>query len=224
MKGGNSMKKEFVILAGVILMLSLVAAAGQGGVHEPGTGIDSPDLKADAQGTGQGSGSGQAAQNSTEGQKLQLQTGEHTGEDGQQMKVQQQSNNRVRLEVGGKSAESFMNIKQETVNGKAKLSTQLSNGKNTEIKIMPDAASETALERLRLKNCSEEQECSIELKEVGSGENVKAAYEIKTQRTSRIFGLFGARMRVQAQVDAETGEIIRVNKPWWAFLASEPAE
>jgi len=31
-------------------------------------------------------------------------------------------------------------------------------------------------------------------------------------------------MNVEAQVDAETGEIIRVKKPWWAFLASEPAE
>jgi hypothetical protein len=29
-------------------------------------------------------------------------------------------------------------------------------------------------------------------------------------------------MQVQAQVDAETGEIIQVNKPWWAFLAVEP--
>jgi len=31
-------------------------------------------------------------------------------------------------------------------------------------------------------------------------------------------------MDVSAQIDAETGEIIRVKKPWWAFLASEPEE
>jgi hypothetical protein len=31
-------------------------------------------------------------------------------------------------------------------------------------------------------------------------------------------------MDVQAQVDAETGELLKVKKPWWAFLASEPQE
>ena len=89
---------------------------------------------------------------------------------------------------------------------------------------MPDTASETALARLRLKVCSEENECQIELKEVGQGEQVKAAYEMNIQRQSKFLGLFQTRMQVQAQVDAETGEIVRVKKPWWAFLASEPAE
>ena len=28
-------------------------------------------------------------------------------------------------------------------------------------------------------------------------------------------------MRVNAEVDPETGEIISTNKPWWAFLANE---
>ena len=84
--------------------------------------------------------------------------------------------------------------------------------------------SQKAMERLQLKNCVEEEGCLIELKEVGSGEQVKLAYEVKTQRTSKIFGLFKKNMNVEAQVDAETGDVIRTNKPWWAFLASEPTE
>ncbi len=99
---------------------------------------------------------------------------------------------------------------------------KLSNGKNAEIKVMPNAASETALERLRLKSCDED--CTIELKEVSSGGQVRAAYEIKTQRSSKVFGMFNAKMDVEAQVDAETGELIKTNKPWWAFLASEAEE
>jgi len=51
---------------------------------------------------------------------------------------------------------------------------------------------------------------------------MKLAYEVKTQRRSKFLGLFGVRMNVEAQVDAESGEVIRVKKPWWAFLASEP--
>jgi hypothetical protein len=31
-------------------------------------------------------------------------------------------------------------------------------------------------------------------------------------------------MQVQAQVDAENGEVIQTHKPWWAFLASESEE
>jgi hypothetical protein len=156
--------------------------------------------------------------------KIQVQDGEHVSESGQMIKVQTQTNNRIKLEVGGVSADCDCEMTQEKVQNKTKLYVSLSNGRNAEIKVMPDTASETALNRLRLKVCSEENECVIELKEVGSGEKTKLAYELKTQRNARVFGLFRARMEVKAQVDAETGEIARVRKPWWAFLASEPEE
>jgi len=105
-----------------------------------------------------------------------------------------------------------------------KLMAQLSNGRNAEIKIMPNVASERALERLRLKVCSEENNCTIELKEVAQNRNqneTRLAYEIKAEKRARIFGLFRVKMKVQSQVDAETGEIIFSKKPWWSFLASE---
>ena len=156
--------------------------------------------------------------------KEKVQDGTHISVGGQMLKVQTQANNRVRLEVKGVSAECDCEIKQEIVQNKTKLYSILSNGKNAEIKVMPDTASEKALERLELKVCSEENECLIELKEVGSKEQTKLAYELKTKRQSKVFGLFKVRMQVQAQVDAESGEVINVRKPWWAFLASESAE
>ena len=97
----------------------------------------------------------------------------------------------------------------------------LSNGRNAEIKIMPDTASETALARLRLKVCSEENNCTIQLKETGNQEQAQLAYEMKIQKQARILGLFKTRMQVFAEVNAENGEVIRTGKPWWAFLASE---
>jgi len=153
-----------------------------------------------------------------------LMSGNYAGEDGKQMTVQRQSNNQMQLKVNGISADCGLDLTQKQVQNKTKLETKLSNGRNAEIKIMPDAASEKALERLRLKNCIEEEGCNLELKEVGQGEEVKLAYELKTQRKAKIFGLFGTEMQVQAHVDAENGEIIQMKKPWWAFLASEPAE
>ena len=137
-----------------------------------------------------------------------------------------QNENQFKLKVGGVEVKSNMQVGSEydSVQNRTRLMTQLSNGKNAEIKVMPNTASERALERLRLKVCSEEQGCQIEIKEVGSREQTKLAYELKTQRQARVFGLFKAQMQVQAQVDAENGEIIRVKKPWWAFLATEPDE
>ncbi len=156
-----------------------------------------------------------------EGIGAKIMAGEYVGEGGQQMMIQQQLNNQLQLRVNDISANCGLNLTQKQIQNKTKLETKLSNGRNAEVKIMPDAASETALTRLRLKVCSEENECQIELKEVGQGEQAKLAYEMNIQRQSKFLGMFQKRMNVQAQVNAETGEIIRTKKPWWAFLATE---
>ncbi len=156
--------------------------------------------------------------------RAQVQDGEHMGEGGQTFRIETQSNNRIRLESDGVSAECDCNMTQEKVQNKTKLNVQLSNGKNAEVKVMPDTASERALERLRLKVCSTDNNCSLELKEVGKGNETQLAYEVQVQRHSRILGIFSKKMQVRAEVSAENGEVLDVDKPWWAFLASEPAE
>ena len=153
-----------------------------------------------------------------------VRTGDYTSESGKKIRIEAENENRVKIKSNNVSAECECEIEQEQVQNKTKLKVKLSNGRNAEIKVMPDTASETALARLRLRNCVEEEGCVIELKEVGKGNQTRAAYELKTQRQSKILGLFRARMQVQAQVDAESGEIIRTRKPWWAFLASEVDE
>jgi hypothetical protein len=110
----------------------------------------------------------------------------------------------------------------EEVEGKVnEFKAKLSNGKDAFVKIMPETASEKAIQALRLNNCKEENNCTIELKEVGQGNQIRAAYEIKTQKEGKLFGLFKKNMNVKAQIDAETGELIDKQKPWWAFMASE---
>lgn len=224
MKGGIMKAKNSILVLSMLLFMTGFALAAADGIHEPGTGLENPELMAAGSGQGNGSVNGSAIMNAGEGQMLRVQDGEMLGEGGQMMRIQTQDNERVRLEVGGKSAETSMQMNQVMENGQVKLSTQLSNGRNAEIKVMPDVASQKAMEQLKLQNCNEESNCSIELKEIGSGENAKAAYEVKTQRTARVLGLFKTQMQVKAQVDAENGEVVQVNKPWWAFLAAEPEE
>lgn len=131
---------------------------------------------------------------------------------------------RKRLMVGEVSANCDCNLTHQRIQNRTALQMALSNGRNAEIKVMPDVASQIALERLRLKVCSEANNCTLELKEVGIGENAIPVYDLQSRRGSKVFGIFNAEMDVGVKIDAETGDVISVKKPWWAFLASEPEE
>ncbi|MBI2044258.1 hypothetical protein HYT24_02745 [Candidatus Pacearchaeota archaeon] len=124
-----------------------------------------------------------------------------------------------KITVGGISASTDLDIELNESN--QRFNVKLSNGRNAEIKIMPSTASATAIARLRLNVCSEENNCTIILKEVGRGDNVKAAYEVSARKEMKFLGLFRAKANVQSTIDAETGEVISVNRPWWAFVSTD---
>ena len=201
----------------VIALLSFSFIAAQEMARD-GTGEFHEEIVAMGGQEGEGPGTGEGL-----GQLLQAQAGTFTNTAGRQIALER-IQNRIRLRAGEHAADCNCTMLQERVQNQTRLYAQLSNGQNAEIKIMPDTAAERALERLRLRVCQEDQNCSIELKEVRERNEQRLAYELQTQRQSKVLGLFKAQMRVQAQVDAENGEVLRVNKPWWAFLASEPEE
>ena len=161
--------------------------------------------------------------------RKKVRAGIYTSETGKQIRISKMAQNKIRLQVGEIEAETDLEIEEETRKdesgiNRTKLRVRLSNGRNAEIKVMPDVAAQRALERLRLRVCSEENNCTIVLKEVPVEENKIAAYELQVQRPARILGLIRTKMKVKTQVSAENGEVIRVKKPWWAFLAYEPEE
>jgi hypothetical protein len=89
----------------------------------------------------------------------------------------------------------------------------LSNGRVAEIKIMPETASERAIGALG------DIGFTTTLKEVGKADESKPVYELTGNKQGKFLGIFKITARVQAQVDAESGEV-KVIKPWWSFLAS----
>ncbi|MEM3373823.1 MAG: hypothetical protein QXE31_01250 [Candidatus Woesearchaeota archaeon] len=169
--------------------------------------------------TNQGNGDNQQVMERKQERIMQNQNLELSN--GKKLEVQVENNEQFRLRANNVEAKTKINMMQEQTQEGVKLQVQLSNGKNAEVKVMPDTASERAIERLRLKVCSEENNCQIELKEVGSRENIRVAYEIRAEKETKLFGLFKAKMQVKAQVDAENGEVVQEFKPWWAFLAKE---
>ncbi len=236
------MKKILLSLILCVLVSSVVLAA-RTGADEQHEVTDQPGGQPEDSGqpevTGQPQDSGnpegtigvqQQTQNQGEDtqievqQQTQVKSGVLTVQGGKQVQVQVQSNEQTKLRSGSIEARTSMQMTQQQTENGTKLQVKLSNGMNAEIKVMPDVASERALERLRLKTCSAENNCTIELKEVKQGDQVKAAYEVQVKKQARFLGLFKIRMQVQAQVDAENGEVIRTRKPWWAFLASDSEE
>jgi len=159
---------------------------------------------------------------------FQIFPGEYRTQEGTEFRVNWEGieggSERIRLRVRNISAHSDLVVVPTVTQGRARLNVMLSNGRNAEVKVMPDVAAETALQRLRLRVCTAERNCTLELKEVGEGNETRLGYEMKAERNSRVLGLFRKRMQVESQVDAETGELISVKKPWWAFLASEAEE
>lgn len=147
-----------------------------------------------------------------------VQTGEYES-NGKTVQIQERANNRVQFQANGIPAETAMQMSREMVGTRTQFKVKLSNGQNSEIKIMPDTASARAMERLQLKVCQPEN-CQIELKEVRQGEQIRAAYEVQAQKQVKLLGLFKSKMQVQAQIDAENGEVISSKKPWWAVFAS----
>ena len=99
-----------------------------------------------------------------------------------------------------------------------KVDYKLRDGRNFSVKIMPEVASERAIERLGLKVCNESNGCSIGFKEVGVENKTRLFYSLKAEKEGRFLGLFKTKMGVTSDVDAETGEVVRMKKPWWAFL------
>lgn len=225
------MKKNLTLVITSMFILGLIGfvfAAAEtddtGPMHDDIIAAGGQGIGSQADSLGDGIGGVNQGEGTETQEKVQLREGNYSGEGGEQIQVQEKANNQIELQVGNSKAQTALKLNSMQVDGTAKFDVTLSNGRNAEIKVMPDAASEKALEQLKLGACSEDNDCSIELKEVGSGEDVKAAYEIKVQKQSKVLGLFGVKMNVQAQVDAETGEVIQSKKPWWAFLASESEE
>lgn len=114
--------------------------------------------------------------------------------------------------IKGEKVQATSSEKVKVVENKLYLET--SDNKNEEVKIMPETASATAIEKL-----GEVKNIQIELKEVGKTDEKKPAYEMTAEKSVKILGLFATNIKITTEVNAQTGNITSVKKPWWSFLA-----
>lgn len=82
-----------------------------------------------------------------------------------------------------------------------------------ELTIMPDTVALATSEKLG--GISGIQ--NIELKD--DGENTAPSYEITVTKEAKLFGVIKIPASVTVNINAQTGSVIQIKKPWWSFLA-----
>jgi len=214
------MRKLGIFFVAILLLAAFVLAEGpQAGNNKIETGLNAgvanqmTNETAELQTAAEIQNQGNATQIRAE---ERVRAGNYQLESGEQVEVQEGEKGLI-MSARNVEANSQLNLSQNTTGNKTRFTVHLSNGLNAEVKIMPDAASERAIEVLKAK--CEINNCTIELKEVGSGNQSRAAYEMKVEKKVRVLGLFQAKIQESAQIDAENGNVIKVRRPWWAFLA-----
>ena len=157
-----------------------------------------------------------------EQKRIRIQEGECPEEcdcTGSVMKCALENGGREMTVTAGQSGNIIIQVKG--VEGSTNVTLYKSEGKmygefgeeTRQIRVMPDMVRDKIRERVK----RELEEEEIELDEEGT-------YQYRARKRVRILGLFRARATVRAEINAETGELVRIRNSWWAFLATEEGE
>jgi hypothetical protein len=91
----------------------------------------------------------------------------------------------------------------------------LTNGNQFEMKITLNEALEALGEKFDpIKSTN-----LTEVKESWTGTKTGVVYNIQFNKNAKLFGIIKINAVVNSEIDAGTGEFVKMKKPWWAFLA-----
>ncbi|MBT4257605.1 hypothetical protein HOD88_00275 [archaeon] len=125
-----------------------------------------------------------------------------------------------KISVEGKGPEVESKLKLKTINqgNESIIRAMLSNGNETTINFLPDEIYSRIREQLHTQNIS------IELEEKVHKNIPKVIYNIEANKNGKFLGIFKMKLKIEEEIDAETGELLKMNTPWWAFMVSEDEE
>jgi len=187
------MKKLITLLIVLVLASSFVLAQGQQGIHEPGTGLEQPELKEEGQGTGQGQGEPQLISAGEQAME-QEQEREQEREMEQEMEGEQtREQNREQLQQGLENA--LTKVTNE--NARQRLQNNI------------EKFQEQYQERLQRME-------GIEVEEV---DNETGAVQVRAREEVRFLGFIKGKATKRFQIDNQGN--ITEKHPWYGFLYSE---
>jgi hypothetical protein len=149
--------------------------------------------------------------------------------DGSAMKCKTQDGNREMIIRAGKSGNTIVQVKNVNMSTSVALFKADDGGvfgvfRNNETKriILPDEARERLHEAMKQRIKEEQRERrQIMLEDENITLNEEGYYEVKAKKKARLFWIVPVKERINTQIDAETGEIIKQRNPWWGFLARD---
>ena len=121
---------------------------------------------------------------------------------------------KVKIE-GKEEFETDLNISTN----ESEIEAETSDRQRHKIKILPDKAAQIARERLKAMNIS-----NLTLEEIKDRNIPRVVYNIQTNKNGRFLGVFKLALKQKMQIDPETGEVLDVSGPWWAFLLNHQDE
>lgn len=127
------------------------------------------------------------------------------------------SNGSVLINGGSVEVQGGLNVSSNNDGGNSFVT--LSNGVVINIILTPEEAEAKAEENSEFGNCNEN--CDVEIRRVNTQNSERVVYRVSSYKDVKILGFINSNMKVSADVDVETGEVISLNKPWWVFLSSE---
>ena len=147
-----------------------------------------------------------------------------TDEDGKEYQVEIKTKTKMRngekgeseqeIEFHGYNFSSAIKVHFKNEKNESKLKVNLSNGEERDVKILPDVASQNAIDVFKSRNIT------VELKEVGNGTNKEVVYQVDGEKEVKLFGFIKVQAKLKAMVDSDTGEVSDFKRPWWSFLAT----
>ncbi len=129
-------------------------------------------------------------------------------ENGREMTVYAGNSGNVIVQVKGEN----MTTNVTLYKSEGKVYAVLKNNETKVIKMLPDQVKERIRERFQRRLEKE----NISLDEDGT-------YQYRAEKKARLFLVFPVKVLVRAEIDPETGEIIKVKGKWWQFLAKDEA-
>jgi len=152
--------------------------------------------------------------------KIQIETENKNGSITRQINVEREG------EHYNVSISHDLNVSDEFVGNQSRIVARLSNGQNANVSILPDQALNATLARLRIRQqlVNNGTNVSIQLRERIHNNVPQVVYNVEANQTGRFLGIFKVALRSNTEINAENGNVVAVNQPWWAFLVSVPQD
>ena len=126
--------------------------------------------------------------------------------------------NEVRFErkIKIKDGEVEIETKLKVSGRGSNLSVSDSEGRKHRVRVTPEKLKALMIERLNAENVTD-----FSLEEIKHKNIPRVVYKINSEHPGRFLGVFKIAMNAETQIDPETGEVLGMSGPWWAFLVAE---